>query len=203
MSYCLRSLLCVQSPVKFRFYGQLCPSLLPSLPLVFTHVSLCSLILLEEFVVRAVPRKISVFTACLTLASPFLASWSCACEFMSYTAWGVLLYVLCLVNFGFTACLNLPSLFLDLRSLCTWVYATLNRLSSFVVRAVPRKFRFTVYLILSLPFLAPRMGVHEFLQFILPEEFVVPRNFWFYGVLEPSLPCFWFVCGVCCTSYVP
>ena len=47
-------------PRKVRFYGELCPSLLPSLPLVFAHVSLCSLTLLEKFVVRAVPHKISV-----------------------------------------------------------------------------------------------------------------------------------------------
>ena len=69
-------------PRKFRFYGELCPSLLPSLPLVFVHVSLCSFILLEEFVVRAVPREISVFTACLNLPSPFLAPRSCARELM-------------------------------------------------------------------------------------------------------------------------
>ena len=69
----------------------------------------------------------------------------------SYIAWGVLLYVLCPVNFGFTVCLILP-----------------------------------------LPFLAPRLCAREFMQFILPEEFVVPRKFRFYTVLEPSLPCFWF-----------
>ena len=54
----------------------------------------------------------------------------------------------------------------------------------------PVNFGFTVCLILPLPFLAPRMCAREFMQFILPEEFVVPRKFRFYGVLEPSLPSF-------------
>ena len=34
---------------------------LPSLPLVFVHASLYSFILLEEFVVRAVPRKFQFY----------------------------------------------------------------------------------------------------------------------------------------------
>ena len=88
--------------------------------------------------------------------------------------------MLCPVNFGSTVCLILP--FLAPR-MCAREFLQFILLEEFVVRVVPRKFRFYLALEPSLSLPLPRNCTREFMQFILPEEFVVLRKFRFYGML--------------------
>ena len=92
-------------------------------------------------------------------------------------------------KFRFSVCLILPLPFLAPR-MCTRELLQSILLEEFVVHAGYCKFRFCVVLEPSLSLLPPTNCTREFMQFILLGEFVVPRKFRFYGVLEPSLPCF-------------
>ena len=85
-------------------------------------------------------------------------------------------------------CLSLPCP----QNVCTWVYAMLYCLRSLLCVLCPVNFGFYVVLEPSLSLPLPRNCTREFMQFILLEEFVVPRKCRFYSVLEPSLPYFWF-----------
>ena len=58
------------------------------------------------------------------------------------------------------------------------------------MRVVPRKLRFYLALEPSLSLPLPRNCTREFVQFILPEEFVVPVNFGFMACFNLPFPVF-------------